>query len=385
MLLTFADDFSNAVSLDDDLVSTPESGLYWNKGVHPYLSINNLLSFLPNKNFVFAEWNELTEYNKFSDTFNKTDIVTYDSNIYLSLSNENTNNQPDTSPLFWLKTNIESLRLRSFIHDVELSMKSSLSLQRRLIESQYIEAHSSDIREILQNGTFAGWCFEPKGSDYVNIRINKICLQATTTDDINIYVVNDGNIKETIVFAGNDGKLVYQNVNINLNYKGATYIVCSSQNVMAGNEYNDHLKYDSFVAYPVIGYTGTNANDPEYSYSNVGNGFSFQLSTHTNPDDYVSTNWPDFAKLLQCQFEINAFEMFLTEPNNRVNRDTINISSINQQVVVAEIKNKENNTIASKYFSELERVKKSIDKTIDKFLQASRDDDYSFSVTEVGL
>ena len=95
MILTFAEDFSSTVSLDSELLGTPESGLYWNRGVHPVLTANNLLAMLPVTEFTFSVWDNGVTYNEFETSRKRSDVVTKDSVIYLSLTDSNTGNDPD--------------------------------------------------------------------------------------------------------------------------------------------------------------------------------------------------------------------------------------------------------------------------------------------------
>jgi hypothetical protein len=53
MNLTFVQDYTSNVSLDTQLMGTPDSGINWNQGVHPLITINNMLAFMPNKTFTF--------------------------------------------------------------------------------------------------------------------------------------------------------------------------------------------------------------------------------------------------------------------------------------------------------------------------------------------
>ena len=53
MILSLAEDLTApSVVFDSELLATPDSGMYLNNGVHPSITANNLLQFLPNEVFV---------------------------------------------------------------------------------------------------------------------------------------------------------------------------------------------------------------------------------------------------------------------------------------------------------------------------------------------
>lgn len=64
-VLTFAEDFTSTISLDNSLTGLSDSGLYWNRGVHPVVTVDNLLSMLPSLTQSFTAYSAETDYSKF--------------------------------------------------------------------------------------------------------------------------------------------------------------------------------------------------------------------------------------------------------------------------------------------------------------------------------
>ena len=251
MILTFAEDFTSNETLDSELIGTPESGLYWNRGTHPIITIDNLLNFLPKVTITFAAYTPSETYNKFDETRKRSDVVTFDGKIWQSIASNNLNNEPSDSSAFWLETNENSLRLKSFIFNVEDNALSALTLNRKLIENQYIYNIGENIQSLSND--YSGWAFEPKNSDYVKIRINQMSLQANTTDPVIVSVVNQGRLIDTITLNPDNGILEFKDVVYSFHGKGRFLFVFESQDVLSKNAYNDPLKYDGFVCYPVNG------------------------------------------------------------------------------------------------------------------------------------
>lgn len=371
MVLTFAEDFTSTVQLDSELVGTPESGLYWNRGVHPILNVDNVLKLLPIISFTFSDWNTLTVYNKFQTSRKRSDVVLKNNKVYQSLTDSNVGNDPESDTTNWLETNIESLRIKSFIWTVEDNFSSALKLNRKLIENQYIY-NVGESTQTLAND-FSGWAFEPKGSDYVKIKINQMSLQALTTNPVSIYVINQGQLIDTLTLNPNNGVLEFEEVGYTISGKGRFLFVFDSQDVLSENAFNDPLRYSGFVCYPVNG-IGSTAQDAEYSESSLGNGLNFNVSAYLDSDVYVENNKVFLAKFLQTQMELDFIKMLTHNTNSRSN-GTQRIIADNDRslnLLATESLNSDLNTVAKKYQEQKRIAIDSINKTFDKFLHAPK-------------
>ena len=367
MDLTFATDFTNTVDLDSQLVGTSDSGLNWNRGVIHILTINNLLAYLPVISFTFEDWAIGTTYSEFDTTRSKSDIVTFESIIYQSLVSSNVGNQPDENATEWLPTNIDSLRIKSFIWTVEDNFRSALTLDRQLIENQYIY-NVGETAQTLPND-FAAWVFEPKGSDYVKIRINQIALQANTTDPVSLFVINQGQLIDTLTLNPNNGILSFENVGYTISGKGRFILAIESQDVLSDSAYNDPLKYDGFVCYPMTG-TGDTPEDATYSETFSSNGMNFNISAYLDSSVYLTNNSVDFAQFQKVQMELDFIRMVLHNSNTRANRDSRNLinNQLTQQLLSTESLNLDLDTIAAKYQREKKLAAEAVNKTFDRFL-----------------
>ncbi len=367
MDLTFAVHFIRTADLDDQTVGPSDSGLYWNRGVIPILTINNLLAYLPIISFTFPAWEIGTTYSEFNTSRSKGDIVTYESVIYQSLVDSNVGNQPDVSATEWLETNLDSLRIKSFIWTVEDNYRSALTLDRKLIENQFI--YNVGKTAVTLPNDFAAWAFEPKGSDYVKIRINQIALQANTTDAVSLFVVNQGQLITTLTLNPNNGILSFEDVGYTISGKGRFIFAIDSQEVLTNNAYNDPIRYDGFVCYPMIG-SGATPQAAEYTESSASNGLNFNISAYLDSSIYLDNNSIDFAQFTKVQMELDFIKMVLHNSNNRVNRDSRNLvnDQLTQQLLSTESLNLDLDTIAAKYNREKKMAAEAINKTFDRFL-----------------
>ena len=372
MILTFAEDFSSNVNLDTVLKAAPSSGLYYNRGVHPLVSVNNLLELLPVQSYTFSNYVAGTTYGKFEDSQLRSDIVMDNSIIYESLVAANVGNTPASSPTKWLATNIESLRIKSFVRLSQDNMIAALNLNRQLVDSQYLYNVGKDA--ITLSGDYAGWAIEPKGSDYVKIVVNQIALQATTDDPVSMYVVNQGELITTLTLNPQNGVLEFEDVGYTISGKGRFLFVIDSREVWSQSAYNDPLKYTGFVCYPVTG-TGATAQAAEYSEASSGNGISFNLSAYLDSTDYVTNNLVHYAKLLQAQFELDFLRTAISNANVRSNRGERNV--VDAEKIYFETVDLKSDTVARRYNHQLNKAREALGKTFDNFLK----DDSGFKVT----
>jgi len=367
--LAFAEDFTSSVQLDSELLGTPDSGLYWNRGVHPLVTVDNLLAILPSLTQTFTAYDPLKSYSKFETSRKKADIVTHEGKIYQSLTDSNEGNQI-TSRTFWLETNLDSLKIKSFIWGVNDNVTSALALNRKLIENQFIYNLGSRLTTLSND--WSGWGFEPKGSDYIKIRINQISLQANTDQPVNLYVINQGILKETIVLNPNNGLLEFENVGYTISGKGRFLFVFESQEVYSDGAFNDPLKYEGFICYPING-IGAVAKDAVYSENSNANGLNFNVSSFLDSSLYIDNNSVDFAKLYQAQFELDFMKMASTNSNAESNREQRNMNNDRTLSLIAtESLNNELNTVARNYNYQRKAAIESVNKTFDKFLQTPK-------------
>jgi len=368
--LAFAEDFTSDVLLDSDLLGTPDSGLFWNRGVHPIVTLDNLLSMLPSLTATFTAYSASVTYSKFETSRKRSDVVTYSNKIYRSLLDSNINHTPGAvgSETYWLETTLASLKVKSFIWSVEDNVTSALALNRRLVENQYIYNLGSKIRTLSND--WSGWAFEPKGSDYIKIRINQMSLQANTTSPVNVFVINQGVLKATIVLNPSSGLLAFEAAPYIISGKGVFYFVFASQSVLCDGAYNDPLKYEGFVCYPVNG-IGAVAKDAVYSAGSNANGLNFNVSAYLDSAVYLENNKVDFAKFYQAQFELDFLKLATTNANTESNREQRNLNNDRTLALLAtEALNNELNTVARNYMHQKKVAVDAINKTFDKYLHA---------------
>jgi hypothetical protein len=360
MVLGIAEDFTSEVVLDSELKTIPSNGLYLNRGVHTSITLGNLLSFLPDLNITFSTWSSSITYNKYTTTNNKKDIVVYSGKIYQSLNATNLNQQPNTSTDYWLETNIESLRLKSFIDKVKDRVYSDLNLTKRLINNQEIYEVSTNKTTFTDD--YIGWAFEPKGSDYVAIRLNQISIQKDGTTPLSLYVVNQGVLVDTLPITPSNGIVSFKDLNYTFKGKGIWYFVIDGTEVYTDNSIINPLKYDGFVAYTTVG-VGATPQGANYNFGVSGNGLGFNITAYLDSEVYINNNINEFGNYIKATFEMMCFELFQSNSSNRSNR--AQKIQMDDQLLSLNVLNLEANTIARRYDLAKKSALKQLSKTFD--------------------
>lgn len=360
MILGISEDFTSDVVLDSQLKAIPTSGLYLNSGVHSSITLENLLSFLPKLDFTFSAYDAGKTYNSFLTSLNRDDIVTENDKVYQSIASGNVGNDV-TDANFWVETNIESLRLKIFIEKVKNRVYSDLAFTKRLINSQILSSDGDNKRTLAQD--YMGWVIEPKGSDYVSIRVNRMAIKKDGSTPVTVYVLNQGEQVSTFDLVPDNGKLTFRDTDVTFSGRGPFSLIVETTETYTKPNTINPLKFNGFVAYTTIG-TGDTPEGADYTYNTFDNGISLDLSVSLEASNYIEKNLVNLSAFVRAIFEYMVFETFLHNPNARSNRSQR--LQMNDDLLIAELKNTTaDTTIVSRYYREKERAIRAMEKTFD--------------------
>lgn len=365
MVLGFSEDFLLEQQVLDSQLTNPTSGLFINSGVHASITTKNLLKYLPFDSIDIAVWDSGKDYKGYSTSRNRVDLVKHNNIIYESLQ-PNTDKQPNENPLYWLPTNLESLKIKNLISKTEDRVYAALNLTPTLINNQYLY-EVGDTEKQLPND-YAAWVFEAKGSDYVTFKINEVCLQALTEEDVNLYVINQGRLIDTLVLHPKNGLLEFEQLDYEFKGKGKLILAIDSTSVLVGMGGLDPFLYDGFVVYTANG-IGDDPQTATYSESFYGNGLGFNVTVTSDASKYITNNIRTFASLFRAAFEYVALEMFLYNPSQRGNLTELSMSDAELKY---ELRDDTQNTSIRRYNKELEKAKTSLSKTYDTQLNRNK-------------
>lgn len=369
MVLGLTEDFTTNVQFDAELLSAPTSGLYVNSGTDPSITAENLLAFLPLTDVTFAEWDAAVGYGVYSVTRKKADVVLKGGKIFQSLQTPNLDKDPETEVDFWLETNVESLKIKSFMDRVLDRVYSELHLTKRLVNNQSIYEIGNKLVTLPNN--YSGWVFAPKGSDYVSFKLNQISLQKAGTTPVNVYVVNQGQLVTTLQATPSNGQVEFTDVGYTFKGVGEWYfLIEGGSQVFSSGEWIDPQRYDGFICYPVTG-VGISPETSSFSEMGQGNGLGFNITAFLDSTSYIQNNIAELGNFVRATFELMTFQMFYANANNRSNR--AQLIQMDDNRLMLEVKELNADT-AAKRFRESKKVAQSmIEKTFDTQLYQSDD------------
>jgi len=369
MIVGITEDWTVNTIWDAEITATPSSGLYVNVGTHPSITLNNLLSFLPLLDATISDWSNSQTYGKYNDGKARTNLVKKAGVIYQSLKAINLNHDPDEpNSTWWMATNLESLRLKNFIDKVIARVTSELHLTKRLVNSQSI--YEIGNRTVPLPANYAAWIFQAKGSDYVKIRINQISLQKSGVTPVDLYVVNQGVLVDTLQVTPNNGQVSFQDLGYEFSGQGDWRFIIDSTDILTANEFINPLQYDGFIVYPSTG-TGTSPETANFNIGSVGNGLGMNVTAFLDSSLWVTNNLSELGNFVRAAFELMAFEMFLSNSNNRSNADER--IQMDRQILFTETKDLLANTAAKRFKDEKKLAMQQLSKTFDTQLFQSDD------------
>lgn len=369
MVVGVAEDFTSGVSFDTEVTAIPVSGIYANSGVHPSINLNNLLAFLPSFKYNATAWDIAKTYNVYSVTRNRSDLVSKNGKIYQSIKAVNINHDPEeVNSIYWMLTNLESLRMKTFLNSVVDRVYSELNLTKRLVDSQFIYEGERfrTLRQLPLN--YAAWVFEPKGSDYVSIRINQIAFTKSGTTPVNLYVINQKKVIQTVQITPSNGDLEFKDLGLILKGKGKFILAIDATEVFTNSGFNDPLRYEGFVCYPTNA-IGTAPETADYStYGVLGNGLGFNVTSLLDASVYIDNNINEFAGFIKATFEYMSFQMFLSNSNNRSNGEEL--IQMSEDLLKFEVMSTEGNSSYNRFNRQRAIAIKQLKKTFDTQLDS---------------
>jgi hypothetical protein len=369
----FVNDFTSDFNIDEEL-KLKSGGIALNSGVHSLVNLRNIISHLPKFAIHFEDFDPTQEY-VIGDIVNYGDELYQCFLDYVPLEDEEEepiiivggepDEEEDEEPieiditLNFFKTNSESIRLKQFINSLVDKVTNELNLSYNLIENQYI--YDKPDFAYTPDADLFGIAIEPKGTDYITISINEILVNTTDDQPINLYVYNYRHqLIDTIEIFPNN----FETINYKITNKKVHYFVIEKTEVLRGHQTIYPLRYDSFVIYPVA------FSDGKFRQGYGDTGMGINISTCLDSSMFISNNINNFTSFVKATFEYLCFELFLNNSKLAINSDK---RMIDDKMLMAELKQKDTDTVLSRYLSEKQKALGVIKKSFDRHLYNSND------------
>lgn len=360
--------FDPAKAIDTYLTQT-ESGLYF-QGAHPLLTLDNMAAIMPDDwGYQYPEWNSRETYS--AGTIVKYDLNGNDDELYWeSIRDNNTNEIPGESVLFWKPYNILSDFLERVTRNgISTAIQTFTQIKqldketRNLLERRTFFDGAGRIRATLQNThKLVGFEIVPVRALGVTAKIEKIGLQMTGgTGIVKMYLFHSSQIDPIKTFdldfqvknggfqwftledcflpyiskdnnSGGSWFLCYNQdelpqgmeaINVSKDWSREPCGTCNIGSVEVWRELTKYLQVtpfmynapETFAEYPELW-------DIAYTmYTNTQNyGLNCEITVGCDLTDFIISQRQIFQDVIQKQVAVIALRALAMNPNVRVNR-----------------------------------------------------------------
>lgn len=360
--------FDPAKAIDTYLTQT-ESGLYF-QGAHPLLTLDNMAAIMPDDwGYQYPEWNSRETYS--AGTIVQYDLNGNDDKLYWeSIRDNNTNEIPGESVLFWKPYNILSDFLERVTRNgIATAIQTFTQIKqldketRNLLERRTFFDGAGRIRATLQNThKLVGFEIVPVRALGVTAKIEKIGLQMTGgTGIVKMYLFHSSQIDPIKTFdldfqvknggfqwftledcflpyiskdnnSGGSWFLCYNQdelpqgmeaINVSKDWSREPCGTCNIGSVEVWRELTKYLQVtpfmynapETFAEYPELW-------DIAYTmYTNTQNyGLNCEITVGCDLTDFIISQRQIFQDVIQKQVAVIALRALAMNPNVRVNR-----------------------------------------------------------------
>ena len=198
-LITFRSSLnSNSGILDSDLTGVSKSNRYFNIGVHPLISIENLEAMLPLvADYTITAYAAGTTYGNYNTSFDLSDVVLENSKYYISIIAANVGNDV-TDTTYWKEITLLSLILKDRIRSSIELVISNLITPNFIEDNVYMYRIADNADDLIENTSkLVGYRIVPLSSDHLQFLISQIGLNFELDETIEFKLYNQNQLVST--------------------------------------------------------------------------------------------------------------------------------------------------------------------------------------------
>ena len=369
-LITFRSSLDSQVSvLDSDLTGISRSNRYFNAGVHPYLTLENIEKLLPLiSGYTISAYAAGTTYGNYNSTFSLGDVVADSSKYYISIADSNTGHSvSDTA--YWKETTLLSLILKDKIRGAIEVVISNLIVPNFIEENVYMFRIADNTADLIENtDKLVGFRINPVSSDHLLFIINQLGLHFEEDETITFYLYNQSSLVSSFDLTCSSGVFEWKDLSSQLEITsntGAWYLFYD-QSALTGRAVGNN----SVFTYSMFNYANVTPfmMDTVSDLSNItsGNlvydrnfGININFSISYSLTNFIKQHILQFAECFQKQFEYDMLSLFVYNPSIRAN---LNERNIDRDSLFLELKSLEGDTVIKKLNASYKRMRSTIDK-----------------------
>ena len=347
-------------SLDNDLFGSSSSGKYFNQGVNPLITLKNIEALMPSSSdMTVSAWSNAVTYG--IDECASATSVYYRSKVLGNL------NHAVSDAAYWTVTSLMSIWIRQKLNGVIEAVLSKCFLADKLIDHQkaYIITNNDDT--IVNSGNYVGYEIRPTNSDNLKIVLNRIGTQFSANQtNLNLYLYKNNTLVTTIALSSLvAGEFNFTDItDAELSGEGKWYLFYNQDN-LTGVAYNWPVNFSSSYTdiYPFeVANTTTDFVNDVSAYTVNSYGLGLDYSIYADLTQFILTNISMFAEVIQLQWQYDILELFLLNPEVKLNLNQRNIDrNETREILLGELKSETAYSLASRLSRAYKNLLKSLD------------------------
>lgn len=384
-LITFKDSLNSGTSvLDSDLTGVSKSNRYFNVGVNPVISIENIEAFLPLlSGYTIAAYVAGTTYKNYNTTFSLTDVVSESSKLYISIVSGNVGNAvSDTA--FWKETTLMSLILKDKIRG-SIEVVISDMIVPNFIEDSVYMFRIGDSDDLIENTSkLVGYRINPISSDHLLFIINQIGLHFEKIETIPFKLYNQNKLISEFSLSSIANLFEWKDITqIEITSNTGAWYLFYDQDELSGRAIGNNTiftnymyQYANVTPFEIDSISDLTDFDESDLVYNKNYGLNLNFSISYEMTDFIKQHMLQFAECFQRQFEFDMLSLFCYNPDAQ---SELRERNIDPDKLIFELKSFEGETVIIK----LKRSFKSLRATLNKLgcrdsaFKKNQDDNFS--------
>lgn len=388
-LLTFKSSLNGDSSvLDSDLTGVSKSKRYFNTGVHPLITLENIEAMLPVlSDYTITAYAVGTTYDDYNTSFSLTDVVLEDSKYYISIDSANIGNDV-TDTDYWKETTLMSLILKDKIRTSIEIVLSELITPNFIEENVYMFRVGDNTDDLIENtDKIVGYRIMPTSSDHLQFLISQIGLNFESNETIELKLYNQNKLISTFSVDAESNYFVWKDIDeLEISSNTGAWYLLYDQTTLTGRAIGNNTvfytcmdKYASITPFEIDSVDNlATIDDGDLTYDRTY-GLNLNFSVSYDMTQFITQHMRQLAECFQRQFEYDILNLFYYNPDAQVCLKERNIN-YNAEKILFEIKSFEGNTVAMNLRSAYKRMKATIAKLGQKDSAFIENEDDNFTV-----
>lgn len=368
-LITFKSSLNSGTSvLDSDLTGVSRSQRYFNTGVNPVLTIENIEAFLPLlSGYSITAYDVGATYSNYNTTFSLINVVKSTSKYYISVAATNLG-QLVTNIAYWKETTLLSLILKDKIRTAIEVVISSLITPNFIEDNVYVYRIADNTDDLIENtGKLVGYRINPVSSDHLLFIINQIGLHFEGVETIPFKLYNQNKLISEFALTSVAKLFEWQDITqLEITSNTGAWYLFYDQAALTGRAvgnntvfFNGIYNYANITPFQMASISDlTDIDSGNFVYDKTfGINLNFTISYELT--SFINQHLLQFAECFQRQFEYDILSMFCYNPEAQ---SELRQRNIDKDKLFIELKSYDGDTVVKRLSASYKRLKSTLTK-----------------------